>query len=302
MDNKEIIKLYYELKSVWKVGDAVGMSGQKVHSILNKMGINTSKKPEFTDEMTREIIDIYKNLKSGDGSIDDFSEKYKISRQNISRKARKLGISNPNRENHESLNKNISEHAKTRLKDNHPRGFLGKTHSTETRLILSGISKKTWNNKDHYLNSEEYKQSNSDKMYNLQKSGKIPRGYSRGKQGIYNVNGREIYFRSIWEPNYALYLDFLIKNKQIKKWDYETDTFWFEKIKRGVRSYKPDFKVVNTDDTIEYHEVKGYMDAKSKTKLKRMKIYFPDVKMILIDQKVYKDIIAKTSGIIKYFE
>ena len=58
---------------------------------------------------------------------------------------------------------------------------------------------------------------------------------------------------------------------EILKWEYEPETFWFEKIKRGVRTYTPDFKVTEKDGSIIFHEVKGYMDARSKTKLKRMK-------------------------------
>lgn len=121
------------------------------------------------------------------------------------------------------------------------------------------------------------------------------------QSGDYDINGKVIYFRSLWEPNYALYLDFLIKQKQILKWEYEPDTFWFDQIKRGVRSYKPDFKVTNIDGSIEYHEVKGYMDAKSKTKLKRMRIYYPDVKMVLIDKAVYNEIKVKLGKVLKFY-
>lgn len=117
--------------------------------------------------------------------------------------------------------------------------------------------------------------------------------YSHAKRGYYDINGKTIYFRSGWEANYALYLDWLVKQKQIKSWTFEEDTFWFEKIKRGVRSYQPDFKIKNLDNTIEYHEVKGYMDNKSKTKINRMRIYYPKIKLIVIDQRCYQDIKKK---------
>ena len=97
-----------------------------------------------------------------------------------------------------------------------------------------------------------------------------------------------IYFRSRWEANYARCLNFLKKHKEIFKWQYEPDTFWFHKIKRGVRSYKPDFKVWDhKNEDPYYYELKGYLDPKSKTKLKRMRIYYPDVKVILVDSKAY---------------
>ena len=138
-------------------------------------------------------------------------------------------------------------------------------------------------------------------MSKHQSKGKLRNGYSRGRQGKYNINGKDIFFRSLWEANYALYLDFLIKQDEIIKWEFEPETFWFEKIKRGVRSYKPDFKVYNKDKTIEYHEVKGWMDSKSKTKLNRMRIYYPEIKIVLIDQKRYKSIKKSMGKILKFF-
>ena len=116
---------------------------------------------------------------------------------------------------------------------------------------------------------------------------------------IWFVDGdRKFYMRSKWEFNYACYLNFLLKHGEILSWEHEPDTFWFEKIRRGVRSYLPDFKVVNKSGSIEYHEVKGYMDPKSKTKIKRMAKYYPEVKLVVIDQKAY-NAIKKIKGMIK---
>lgn len=133
------------------------------------------------------------------------------------------------------------------------------------------------------------------------KSSKNKNWFSHIKQGYYNINGKEMFFRSKWEANYALYLDFLIKQKQIKKWEYEPDTFMFEKIKLGTRSYKPDFKIYNIDENIEYHEVKGYMNSRSKTKIKRMAKYYPEIRLIVIDTSVYTDIKNKLGGLLKFY-
>lgn len=117
------------------------------------------------------------------------------------------------------------------------------------------------------------------------------KNYTRGKQGYYiNNNGDRIFMRSSWELNYAIYLDYLISINEIEKWEYEVDVFWFEKIKRGVRSYKPDFKIFKKDNSIIYHEVKGWMDSKSKTKLNRMRIYHPNIKIEVIGAKEYNKI------------
>ena len=111
-----------------------------------------------------------------------------------------------------------------------------------------------------------------------------------------------IFVRSAWEANYARYLNLLVAHGQIKSWEYEPDVFYFENIKRGTRSYLPDFKVENNDGTIEYHEVKGWMDAVSKTKLKRMKKYYPDVKIVLVDKLVYNGLARTVSKLVANWE
>lgn len=110
------------------------------------------------------------------------------------------------------------------------------------------------------------------------------------RAGWREIGGVRKYYRSRWEANYARYLEWLVQKKQIKSWSHESTTFWFEEIKRGVCSYLPDFDVELLDDSIEHHEVKGYMDPKSKTKLKRMARYHPNVKIVLIGAKNYKAI------------
>ena len=198
--------------------------------------------------------------------------------------------------------KKISERMKKTIKENgHPRGFLGGKHSKESRKKMSIASKKNWSDPYNYVNSDEYRQILSDRASKLQQKGIFKNRYSNSKKGTYNINGKKIFFRSLWEANYALYLDFLIKQGQILKWEFEPDTFWFEKIRRGVRSYKPDFKILNNDNTEEYHEVKGWMDSKSKTKLNRMRIYYPEVKILLIDKDIYNDLKIKLGSMLKFY-
>jgi len=103
--------------------------------------------------------------------------------------------------------------------------------------------------------------------------------------GWRTIGERRIYFRSKWEWQYAVYLEFTKDREIIKEWEYESQTFWFEKIKRGVRSYKPDFKVIENDGSHYWVEVKGYMDTKSMTKIKRFKKFYPKEKLVVIDQK-----------------
>ena len=111
-----------------------------------------------------------------------------------------------------------------------------------------------------------------------------------------------LYVRSSWEANYARYLNLLKRTGDILRWEYEPDTFEFEGIKRGSRFYTPDFKVFSGEDSFEYHEVKGHMDAKSATKLRRISKYFSEVKVVLVDKPRYQAIASAVSGIIKNWE
>lgn len=129
-----------------------------------------------------------------------------------------------------------------------------------------------------------------------------PRIGATWKCGWREVGGQRCYFRSRWEANYARYLQFLLEKNQITKWEHEPETFWFEKIKRGCRSYLPDFRVTEPNGSIVYHEVKGWMDDRSKTKIKRMGIYHPTVRLIVIDAKPYKEIQKKLSSLLPGWE
>ena len=176
----------------------------------------------------------------------------------------------------------------------HPRGMLGKKHSEELRHNTSVRAKKMWADPNCRLNSVEHRQRLSDRMSKLMIERikmKPSSVYSRTHKGWAEFSGgKRYYFRSGWELRYAKYLEMLKKAKGIVDWTYEEDTYWFEKIRRGVRSYTPDFKVYMDDGTYEYHEVKGWMDPKSKTKLKRMGIYYPKEVVIVIDEHIMKNI------------
>lgn len=112
------------------------------------------------------------------------------------------------------------------------------------------------------------------------------------------VGGKRFYARSSWEANYARYLQMLKEAGQIEDWEHEPETFWFLEIKRGSRSYLPDFRVKSSAG-IAYHEVKGWMDSRSKTKLKRMAKYHPTVKIELIDPKRYRALARTARSVVK---
>lgn len=73
--------------------------------------------------------------------------------------------------------------------------------------------------------------------------------------------------RSNWEANIAR-----IYNAYKIKFEFEPKVFTFP-VKRGTKGYTPDFYIPSFD---EWLEVKGYLDTKSKIKIKRFKRYYPD--------------------------
>lgn len=124
--------------------------------------------------------------------------------------------------------------------------------------------------------------------------------YSRAKGGKRaDLDNR--YFRSAWEANYARYLNMLKARGEIADWKFEPQTFVFHGVTRGALTYTPDFKVIEKDGSYCWHEIKGWMDSKSQTKLKRMAKYYPAEKIIVIQQEEYKAI-AKWSAMIPGWE
>lgn len=104
------------------------------------------------------------------------------------------------------------------------------------------------------------------------------------KSGWRQIGEKRIYFRSAWEAKYAYFLEWQKTEGLIADWDYEPETFWFEGIKRGCVSYKPDFRVLTGHGETIWIEVKGYMDSKSKTKIARFKAFYPHLKLLVVDK------------------
>lgn len=126
-------------------------------------------------------------------------------------------------------------------------------------------------------------------------SGKL-RGAKGGKR-----TDLGFYVRSSWEANYARFLIWVAASGHIKGWEYEPETFEFP-VKRGSKFYTPDFRVTRPDGTQYFVEVKGYMSPQSATKLKRMKKYFPDVEIELVDGPAYRQLAKAVSGMISGWE
>ena len=186
---------------------------------------------------------------------------------------------------------------------------LHRPKTEKHKEVLSKRSKEAmngWGDPNSWMHSEENKQRLSDLMLTRtiemhQRGEKWEKGCGTGNRGK-REDLESIYFQSSWEANYARYLNFLVSTGEIEGWEYEPDLFVFGEIKRGARSYLPDFKVYHVDGRIEYYEVKGRMFPKSKLKFKYMAKYYPDVKEKLIDRDAYRAIKQRMSSVINTWE
>ncbi len=110
-----------------------------------------------------------------------------------------------------------------------------------------------------------------------------------GAKGGKRADLEGLFVRSSWEANICRVLNFMKATGEVYSWRYEPREFGFP-VKRGTRFYRPDFAVVYSEgaDPV-YWEVKGLLDSKSVTALTRMGRYFPEVTVLLVDKKKYKE-------------
>lgn len=195
----------------------------------------------------------------------------------------------------------IGERVKEWIKQNgHPKGATGMKHSDATRSLIGEKSRETAKR----MTDDDWHARTVKAMATRELNGTpLPmRVNATWKAGWREIGGIRKYYRSRWEANYARYLEWLRERGEIASWRHEPKTFWFEGIKRGCVSYLPDFEVVEIGGRTAYHEVKGWMDERSATKIKRMAKYHPTVPLIVIRQKEYKQIELSLSRLIGGWE
>lgn len=124
--------------------------------------------------------------------------------------------------------------------------------------------------------------------------------HARGIKG-YRGDLHGIYFRSRWEANVARFLDVLLVCGEISSWEYEPRVFTFP-VKRGIKSYTPDFLIHRNDGTHYWLEVKGWMDKPSQTKIKRFGIHYKTEELIICGDKDYRELEKAFLGIIPNWE
>lgn len=174
--------------------------------------------------------------------------------------------------------------------------MAGKKHSEAVRATIAQSSKSRWDEM-----TKAQREAHSMKMRRARKS-TAPRMGASWKSGWRVIGSRLKFYRSRWEANYARYLEWLRVNAQIRAWEHEPETFWFDGIRRGTMSYLPDFRVTENDGRVRYHEVKGWMDQRSKTQIARMAKYHPEVELIVIEGRAYRAIARQIGRAVEGWE
>jgi len=96
------------------------------------------------------------------------------------------------------------------------------------------------------------------------------------------VGGKVYRFRSLLEYRWAKYLELLRISGHLLEWQYEPKTFYFQNVTRAPVQYKPDFRTVEPDGSVIWHETKGYFDGPTVSKLQRMHQHYPEETFDLI--------------------
>ena len=264
--DEQIAVAYRKAGSVWAAGDELGVSGQTVSRRLKAIGeiCDASRKP-FTDADRDAIRTFYTTTPDRDWDLSKLATTMGRSRQVICREAKSLGLTRKGRrsESHQqALNKSL-EGKWSRAP--HPKGMAGKSHTLETREVVGAASRlnwATWKTFGTGPMAAEHLEAQSKRQSLAMSKRDGSTTYTRSKGGRREDLG-ETYFRSSWEANYARYLNLLIKLGAITAWEYEPLTFWFDGVRRGTNSYRPDFRIHHkNDDRPEYIEIKGWVTPK----------------------------------------
>lgn len=299
-----VIRNLYRIESHARIGKRLGRSGSAVRNRCWRLGLQ--KKVAFwTEEEIDRLHRWYKEREGLPVDLDELARDFGRPKTSVCKKARDLGLTNNARPHDAEAKKKQSKARQKWMEENeHPRGMKGKHHPESAKRRIGEASREYLNS----LTDEEWEdrigraiRTKLERYGTGNPANKGSNPYSRTKSGK-RADLNNQFFRSRWEANYARYLNLLVKQGKIRRWEYEPDTFIFEGVTRGAISYTPDFKVFGLDGSHEYHEVKGWMDGPSKTRLKRMAQFHPHETVIVIGQKEYKVLERTIAGAIPNWE
>lgn len=285
--DEQILLAYGRHGSCRKAAAELGMGAQAVHERLVRLGVDT-RANVFTEGDRVRLLELYP-AHADAGTLDVLAQQFGRTKAFLCRQAGKLRLTSKYRSRPYA-----SEHASFvlgawRHTHGHPRGMAGKSHSDETVRRLSAKSRAMW--------AAMSEGARAQFVFRLMVAREARSGLGVRRTASWRGSWRQVgeqrcYFRSRWEANYARYLEHLVARGSIDRWEHEPHRFWFEETRGGARTYLPDFRVT-TSSGVSYHEVKGWMDARSLAVLSLMEREYPNVTIKLIDAKAYSSLEAE---------
>lgn len=297
-EEKQILIDSYPTLSNKELCDLLHKTEGQLRGMKERLCLNTKFNP-FTDD-EKQLIKKYYETHLDAIDLDYLSGILNRQKTSISRYANKEGLTNVHRCATESTIQHIKEGVKKYIdsdnytnekkkkqkdllsyyaRNKHPMGMKDKHHSEETKEQMSKSHYKlaagmTFEQK-HEIAMKGLETKRKNKTLNTTTSN----AYSRTNGGYRKDLG--CYFRSAWEANIARILDY-----ENIEWKYESKRFYFDNPENNVYSYQPDFYLPQFHKWIE---VKGWMDEKSKIRLKLFKQEYKNENnnLILIDEKFY---------------
>lgn len=308
----EVIESNFRTRTHAEIAAMIGRSINCVRNVCSRKGWTTRDSYWSDDELARLIAWYQRPNADGRDTLDLPSLAAELNRDktNVCRKAKALGLTKQGRVlRTEGARKRNSDGVKKTIREKgHPRGALGMKHSESAIKLISAKSREAWQERQQRpllmdLNRTKTARTNMERYGVACAAHAFNQGknvYSRCRRGVREDLG--IFVRSRWEANYARYLKFLQERADIAAWEYEPTTFRFDGVSRGPYTYKPDFKVITGDGSVQYHEVKGWMDSASRGKLKRFAKFYPQMTLVVIEQKAYRQIERALSSVIAHWE
>jgi hypothetical protein len=311
----EILRANYTDRGVAWLMRRLGRTRRAVVGRHHRLGLPSTLPPQWTEAEDDAIRAWYAQRASSKIELQKLADTLGRGRIAVCARAKKLGVTNHKRKTGRKVRRKSTDAddlkriqrdaARSRIaKYGHPQGALGMKHTDEVKAAQSARSKAMNAKRTPVEKIAIAAKAHKTKLDRYGTAGPAAFGanpYSRARRGVRPDIG-EMFFRSRWEANYARYLNFLKSHGKIKAWRYEAVVFRFGKLYRGCTTYTPDFEVTMPDGRVVFHEVKGWMDNKSKTKLRRMKKYHPTIEVEIIGEARYRAIEKTASGLIPKWE
>jgi hypothetical protein len=288
----ELLKMYQEyllVGSAWKLKGKYVIDPQYFYRLIKQEGLPLATNRKWTVAEEAQLRAVYeRGFKKGDGSLSALCDSLSRPKSDIVNHAKKLGLTNRCRKVAAAARVAMSEQRKQFYstpegKASHCspfRDFTQEQRDLYRPYTRAGLQL-------YFRDKKRHRSAMAKAAVTRQARGTVPQPRNASwKAGYREIAGRKIYFRSAWEANYARLLEVRRITGDILDWHYERTQYILD-TRSGTTTYIPDFDVTELDGTLSHHEVKGWMDERSKRKLSLMKRHHPTVKVLVIGRDFF---------------